>query len=297
MSPSSATPQGPATELGALEARLVEALEPAALRTPTGSFDWDSSTRVGEFDVETAARCQASAAGLPSPFEPGIFTTFKAVARGAAPLVATEGGVRPALVEFVRRARQRHSTIDAWLVDHLADCDQPTLVETMHRAAGWLHRTAMLVEDPTLGRWTTGRRFQWDFPDRQLRLHASVDLIEQGSHVPLFAVPSVDDARLDRIAFASMLYALKMRSAPEVVRIVGHSAGTDEIRPREDLWGRAVPATAWAALAVTARPVGPDGLHRTASYFTCRGCDWAPECSTRAEAEARAPVRQGVRLR
>jgi hypothetical protein len=295
--PAAGGRRGPAPELRVLEDRLAEALEPAALRTPSGSFDWDTSTRVGDFDVETAARCQANAAGLPSPFEPGIFTTFKAVARAAAPLVASEGGVRPALVEFVRRARSRHSTVDNWLCDHLAACDQPTLVETMHRAASWLHGTAAVLGDPTLGRWSTGRRFQWDFPGRQLRLQGSVDLIEQGSHVPLFVVPSIDDARLDRIAFSSMLYALKMRSAPPTVRVVVLGTGADETRQRDELWSRAVQAAAWAADAVTARPVGPDGLHRAASFFTCRGCDWAPACAVRAESQARPPVRQGVRLR
>lgn len=290
-------PRGPSPELRALEDRLVAALEAAAQRTPAGSFDWDTSTRIGDFDVETAARCQAGAAGLPSPFEPGIFTTFKAVARAAAPLVSTEGGVRPALVEFVRRARSRHSTVDTWLCDHLAVCDQPTLVETMHRAAGWLHGVGAVVGDPTLGRWTAGRRFQWDHPERQLRLHGSVDLIEQGSHVPLFVVPGIDDARLDRIAFASMLYALRMRSAPATVRIAVLGTGEDVNRDRDELWSRAVSATAWAADAVTARPLGPDGLHRAASFFTCQGCDWAPECSVRAESQARPPVRQGVRLR
>ena len=178
-------------ELRALEDRLVEALDPAALAHAPGfvrlGYEHHGSATSTSRPQPAARRAPQR---FPAPFEPGIFTTFKAVARGAAPLVATEGGVRPALVEFVRRARSRHSTIDTWLADHLATCDQPALVETMHRAASWLHGTAAVLDDPTLGRWSSGRRFQWDFPGRQLRLHGSIDLIEQGSHVPVFVIPS-----------------------------------------------------------------------------------------------------------
>ncbi len=280
-----------------LELRLIDALEPVALQCPEGRFDWDTSTVIADFDVGLASRCQAAASSAGDEFVPEVFNTFKAIAKGASRGVGPAGGVRAALQAYVAAARQGDNSVEGWLADYLNDCDQALLVETMHRSATWLHRTAAVLGVEDFDRFSPGRRLAWDYPDRGLRLKGAVDFIEDDTNVAVIVLPSLDDAHLDRVALIAVLYLLTVKSAPPVVRIVVHSTGESIERPIAGLADRAAAATVLTADAVAARGAGPDGLHRSASFFTCRGCEWADTCEVKQASEARQPqVRQGIRL-
>jgi hypothetical protein len=279
-----------------IELRLIEALEPVALSVPEGRFDWDTSTMVSAFDVGVASRCQAAAAGSGDDFVPSPFNTFKTIAKGASRNVRADGGVRSALKTHVAAAR-RGTAGEGWIAEYLVGCDTAQLVETMHRSATWLHRTAAVLGVDDFDRFSPGGKLVWDFPDRGLRVSGAVDFIEDNTNVPVTVVPSVDDARLDEVAVNAMLYLLKVKAAASTVRIVVHSTGELIERSTGDLADRAVAATLLAARAVAARGAGPDGLHRSASYFTCRDCCWGDSCEVRLASESQRPrIRSGIRL-
>lgn len=280
-----------------LDDALRSALAPLLERCPEGRFTFRTGVQVGDFDVQTASRCQAAAAAPEDGFVPDVFTTFKALARGSVRRVSAHGGIRAALLTQVQAARDFDPEVDEWLCEHFRSCSQVELVETAHRAATWLHRTAAVLDDPSLVRHGPGRRVRWDHPDRALRLKATVDLIADDDNAPVIVLPSLEDARLDQAAFVAMLYALAVKAAPPVVRIVAHTTGELIERDRDDLWGRALSATSHTVEAVLRRSEGPEGLHRSASYFTCRECAWGDECDVRVAAESTPLVlRQGIRL-
>jgi hypothetical protein len=280
-----------------IELRLIEALEPVALACPEGRFSWKTGLRVSDYDVGLASRCQAAAAATDDGFVPAVFNTFKAIAKGAARAVGPTGGVRPALQAHVTAARRGDNSVDEWIADYLSSCDQAELVETMHRSATWLHRTAAVLGVADFDRFSQGRRLSWDFPDRELRLTGAVDLIEDDTNVPVLVVPSLDDPRLDQAALNAVLYFLSVKAAASTVRVIVHSTGESIERPIEGIADRAIAAVGLAAQAVAARGTGPDGLHRSASFFTCRDCEWADTCEVKQAAEAQRPqVRQGIRL-
>ncbi len=280
-----------------IELRLIEALEPLALGCPEGRFDWDTSTVVSAYQVGVASRCQAAAASPDPGFLATPFNTFKAIAKGASGRVRVEGGIRSALQAHVTAGLRGDNAVEGWISEYLAGCDTAKLVETMHRSATWLHRAATVLGVEDFDRFSPGGRLVWDFPDRGLQVRGSVDFIEHDTNVPVMVLPSVDDHRLDEAAVNALLYLLKIKAAASTVRIVVQSTGEVIERPLVDLADRAVAATLLTAKAVTARGVEPDGLHRSASYFTCRDCCWAQTCEVRLSSEAQRPrVRGGIRL-
>jgi hypothetical protein len=230
-------------------------------------------------------------------FVPVVFNTFKAIAKGASRGVGSAGGVRAALQTHVAAARRGDNSVEPWLADYLNGCDQALLVETMHRSATWLRRTAAVLGVADFDRYSPGRRVAWDYPDRGLRVKGAVDFIEDDTNVAVVVLPSLDDAHLDRVAVIAMLYLLTVKSASPMVRIVVHSTGESIERPIDGLADRAVAATVLTAHAVAARDAGPAGLHRSASFFTCRECQWADTCEVKQASEDHRPqVRQGIRL-
>jgi len=280
-----------------IELRLIELLEPMALGCPQGRFDWDTSTVISSYEVGVASRCQAAAASPDDGFMPTPFNTFKTIAKGASSRVRLEGGVRPALQAHVTAARRGDRAVEGWITDYLLDCDTAKLVETMHRSATWLHRTAAVLGVQDFDRFSPGGKLVWDYPDRGLRLSGAVDFIEQDTNVGVLVVPSLDDARLDEVAVNALLYALRVKGAAEIVRVVVQSTGELIERAVEDLTDRALAAIGLGARAVFARGAGPEGLHRSASYFTCQDCAWAETCEVRQASESRTPkVRSGIRL-
>ena len=282
----------------ALELAFVERLEPLALQCPDDDFDWDTWLIVDDFAVQTASRCAAKVAGAADEFEPTIFTTFKSLAKEAAKVLGDHGGdIRPALMDVVSRAKAGDDSVPLWLGDYLFGCDTPELVATVHRAATWLERTRTVLDEPDLDRYVVDNRYQWDHPADGLRLRGRVDLVGEGSVRPVIVMPSLDDARLDQLAYLAMLHQLGRKGAADQVVAVVHSTGAVVTYAAADLVDRALDATERAAEALLARGDSPDGLDRRPSYFTCQGCEWFDGCEPRLELARRTDVvRRGVRL-
>ena len=287
------------SNLRAYELALIERLEPYALQCSDDEFDWDSWCLVGDFEVQSAAWCQASVAAPDEGFEPAIFNTFKALARLAAIELGRLGGdTRAALREVVRRGRADDPGVPPWLAGYLQSCDTPELVATVHRATSWLERTLAVLDIRDFDRHVVDDRFHWDHPARGLRLRGAVDLVEEGTVRPVLVFPSVDESRLDQAGYLSLLHGLSRTAAADTVVLVSHATGAVTTFEREELIERGLAAVERAVAAVLARPVGPAGLDRRASYFTCRDCVFAPGCEARSAADAREDiVRRGVRLR
>ena len=286
------------SELRQAELMLIERLEPLALQCPDGDFDWDTWVIVDEFAVQTATRCPAKLAAPPDEFEPTIFTSFKALAKEAAAVLGDRGGdTRRALVDVVARAQRGDDSVAPWLADYLYGCDTPELVATVQRAATWLERTRAVLDVPDLDRYTIDDRYQWDHPAGGLRLRGKIDLVEEGSIRPVVVLASLDDARLDQVAYLALLHRLGRKGAPDSVVVASHATGSVTSLATDDLVDRAVGAAERAATSVLARTTGAGGLERRASFFTCQGCHWFDSCQARTDAEARTDVvRRGVRL-
>lgn len=286
------------TDRRALEVALAERLEPLALQCPDGDFDWDSWVIVDDFAVQTAARCPAKLAGPADEFQATIFTTFKALAREGAKVLGSEGGdVRGALMDVVRRARGGDDSVPLWLADHLFGCDTPELVAIVHRAASWLERTRSVLDEPDLDRYVVDNRYVWDHPAEGLRLRGRIDLVAEGSVRPVMVVPSLDEARLDQLAYLAVLHRLGRKGAADEITAVIHGTGAVVTYPLAELVDRGLDATARAVGAMLRRGADPGDLSRRPSYFTCQGCAWYDGCGPRVEAERHpAVVRRGVRL-
>lgn len=281
-----------------LEQALIERLEPLALQCPEGDFDWDTWIIVDDFTVQTAARCAAKVAGPPDDFEATVFTTFKTLAKEAAKVLGVHGGdVRGALMDVVRRGRGGDDSVPLWLADYLFGCDTPELVATVQRAATWLERTRTVLDEPDLDRYVVDNRYQWDHPAEGLRLRGRVDLVGEGTVRPVMVVPSLDDARLDQLAYLAVLHQLGRKGASDQVAVAVHSTGSVETFEVTDLAERAMEATSRAVQAVLARGSEPSGLTRRPSYFTCQECAWFDGCEPRLDLARRTEVvRRGVRL-
>ena len=91
-----------------LAVELADRLTEPALRCDEGEVRdvaWEEVVRVADFDVATAARCQAKAAAIPSDFEPNIFTTSRAVALESVQAYRATGSVVEAVSRSMRRLR------------------------------------------------------------------------------------------------------------------------------------------------------------------------------------------------
>lgn len=296
---------------------LVERLGPVAERCAVGDADRMPSYRVlqvSDFEVETASRCQAKLAGPPEPFEFGIHTAVRAMAHRAIPLLDGPESVVAAMAAAMRATIDDR---DDWLGPHLGRATRATRAQIAVRATTWLSRTMQLTGRDRFPGWSAGQRLVWTYPQRALRLRATVDLMPppaDGSG-PVMVVPSPSDARDAKVAFAALLWAATRpgrsgaqdersdaEDAEDVanveIEVVAHATGQRTRTPIAALVEAGLDAAERAATGLVQRSTGPEGLDRSPAYFTCDGCAWFDDCEPRRLAdEAAASIRGGVRLR
>ena len=317
------SPAGPGSDEPRLYRRLTmelaDRLTEPALRCEEGEvrdLDRNHVVRVSDYDVGTAARCQAKAAAAPSEFEPSIFTTSRAVALRSMRWLRRTGSVVEAVGHTMRRARQAdHDPSDGapapdidWLGEYLGD---PALapidvrVRIAARATTWLTTTldVLGVDDPkqTQG-WRFDIRPRWRYPGRGLALDGRVDVALPivGNHTPVFVLASLHPAVLDQAAFNICLWTINQRKPPDEVLVVELPTASLHRLAVDELFDRGVDAAARAAEAVTARTPGADEpivrLTRSPSDFTCSDCGWAAGCQAKSEFDRQPVHRGGIQL-
>jgi len=295
-----------------LESEFADRLAEAALRCEDGEVrDLERSqvVRVSNFDVQTAARCQAKAAAPPSEFEPSIYTTSRAVALRSVRGLRRSGSVVGAVSEAMRQIRRadqhpQDTTEPDWLGLYLSDETLAPIdvrVRIAARAVTWLTTALEVLEatDPNASRrWRHDIRPRWRYPGRGLALDGRVDLAIPfaGNFTPVFVVTSASPAALDETAYNVCLWSINQRRAPDEVVVVELPTATRHILEPEELFERGVAAAARAADAVILRSdVGSKHvakLARQPSRFVCEGCAWAMSCDKKVEFD-RQPIRRG----
>ncbi len=294
-----------------LEAELADQLAEAALRCEAGEVrDLERSqvVRVTNFDVQTAARCQAKAAAPGSDFEPSIFTTSRAVALRSVRRLKKSGSVVAAVSDTMRHIRRAGHTPDDgpgadldWLGEYLTDEAAAPIdvrVRIAARATTWLTTTLDVLGVDNLAattRWRHDIRPRWRYPGRGLSLEGRVDLAVpvNGNFTPIFVVNSLHPAALQETAFNVYLWTINQRRSPFEVVVVDLPTASKRVFEPHDLFPDGAEAARVAAEAVTHRPAdSPGGLQQQAGPMVCSDCDWASTCEAKAAFD-QAPVRKG----
>jgi hypothetical protein len=296
-----------------LTMELADRLAQPALRCEhgeVGDLDRSAVVRVSNFDVQTAARCQAKAAAPPDEFEPTIFTTSRAVALRSVRRLGRSGSVVAAVGETMRQIRRadqqpgEHGEIDLdWLGAYLFDEQAAPIdvrVRIAARAVTWLTTILGALGIDDLGetrRWRHDIRPRWRYPGRGLALDGRVDLAVPvaGNFTPVFVLGGTHPAALDETAYNICLWTINQRRAPYEVVVVELPTASRHVLDPAELFDRGVASAARAAEAVTARPSAL-GLARSPSPFVCRDCHWAETCDAKARFDAQPTVKGGVQL-
>lgn len=315
-----------------LSVELADRLTEPALRCEEGEvrdLDRNLVVRISDYDVATAARCQAKAAALPTDFEPNIFTTSRAVALRSMRWLRRHGSVIDAVGHTMRHARgaveQAAEPVDAqtarqpsdndgsgperdWLGEYLSDPIAAPIdvrVRIAARATTWLTTAldVLEVDDPQQTRgWRYDIRPRWRYPGRGLALDGRVDLAlpVAGNHTPVLVLSTLHPAMLDQAAYNICLWTINQRKPPEEVLVVELPTAAIHRLATNELFERGIEAAARAAHSVTSRTPGatePDvDLKRTPSGFTCSGCSWASGCEDKVAFEQQPARRGGIQL-
>ena len=260
---------------------LTQALETIAFQcneNPRRSGDWHV---VKDFNATSAAKCEALCAArmfADEGFEPDVYKSFKALARDA---LHRHESPRDAVVSSLKSLGHEAERPDRlnWLYDFVwNDIGKPQRARLASMAISWLGRLSAALDHPDMSTWRGGVRAEWRFPDRGLRLEATIDAVtEDGSLVMVGPVTEAADAKA---AYAAVVFAAWKRRIPGAVLLVNPSRRTVRTRSMPELLDdgvRIAESAARAVIAASSRTIS--GLSRTPSYFDCRSCPGLGLCS------------------
>lgn len=283
-----------------VEQSLLQGLQAIALRCqerPRKCNDWHV---VKDFDATNAAKCEAHSAAqvvFDDGFNPDIFKSFKALGRDA---LGRDQLPRDAVVASLKALRQdseRPSRLN-WLNDfawHDLDASQRARLASM--SIGWLARLTSALGYPDMTHWKSGVPIKWQFPDRGLRLEATIDAVTKDGDLVMVG-PATDDADA-KAAYAAVVFVAARRRVPETLHLVDLSRRKTralEIAEIVDQGVKTAESAARAVIAASSRDLS--GLSRTPSYFTCRECPGLDQCSEGLDLLALpVTVRGGMRVR
>ena len=260
---------------------LIQALETTAQQcnaNPRRSADWHV---VKDFNATNAAKCEALCTAYmlaDEGFEPDVYKSFKALGRHA---LHRHESPREAVVEALRRHFRAAMRPDGltWLYDYAwKGIGQTQRARLASMAISWLARLSAALDHPDMSTWKGGVRAEWRFPDRGLRLEATIDAVTQDGN--LVMVGPATEAADAKVAYAAVVFAAGERQIPRTVLLVDPSRRTVRTRSIPELLDEGVLVAESAARAVIAAPSGTlSGLSRTPSYFNCRSCPGLGLCS------------------
>ena len=280
-----------------LKQAVIQALTPSALNCQErecNQLEWDEVVRVSDFDVTQASCCQAKVAGPADPFVADIFKTYRAIALRAAQRLKGPSPVTTAVSTVMKKAR---GTSD-WIGKYLDTSAETVRIQTATHAVSWLTRTSELLETSDFSGFRADQNLEWRYPGYGLMLRSKIPLVDgrDGAAIPVLVTTSPSEAWDDAVAYAALLWRLARTDPSDHLAVLIHSTGERFDLAIDPLLERGLAAATRAALAVSRRGSGPDGLGRVPSFFTCQSCAWSDSCVERDEAENRPSVRGGIRL-
>ena len=278
---------------------LIQRLEILALQCnedPRGSSDWHV---VRDFNATNATRCEALCAAhvlSDEGFNPDIYKSFKALARDALHRHESPREAVVASLKMLRCEAERPDRLN-WLHDYAwREIGKTQRARLAEMAVSWIARLSSALEQPDMSNWTGGVRVEWPFPNRGLRLEATIDAVTEDGNLVMMA-PATDAADA-KAAYAAVVFAVAKRRVPDAVVLADSSRRMTRIHSMSQLLEHGVRAAESAARAVIAGSSGSlSGLSRTPSYFNCRSCPGLGQCSE-GQDWLRQPVtvRGGIRV-
>lgn len=263
-----------------VELALLEDLEVVALQCqerPRRSGHWHI---VKDFDATNASLCEASCAAHVinnDGFNPDVFKTFKTLARDS---IHRDESPRDAVVASLmslRREAERPRGLD-WLYRYIwQEIDEPQRARLASMSISWIARLSSALGHPDMSHWKGGERVQWQYPERGLRLEATIDAVtDQGD---LVIVGPTTDAADAKAAYAAVIFVAARRRVPTTVILVDPTHRTTRTLEIPDLLSLGLQTAESAARAVIAASRGElAGLSKTPSYFICRDCPGLDQC-------------------
>ena len=278
---------------------LTQALETIAFQcneNPRRSGDWYV---VRDFNATSAAKCEALCAAhmlADESFRPDVYRSFKALARDA---LHRHEAPREAVVEALRCHRHEAERPGglSWLYNFAwDDIGKSQRARLASMAISWLARLSATLDHPDMSTWRGGVRAEWRFPDRGLRLEATIDAVTEDGN--LVIVGPATEAADAKAAYAAVVFAVWKRRIPGTVLVVDPSRRTVRTRSIPELLDDGVRVAESAARAVIAASSGTlSGLSRTPSYFDCRSCPGLGLCNEGQDwLNQPLTVRGGIRL-
>ena len=282
-----------------VELALIQALETTAQQcneNPRRSGDWHV---VKDFNATSAAKCEALCCAhmlVDEGFEPDVYKSFKTLARHA---LHRHESPREAVVEALRRHFRASTRPDGltWLYDFAWNgIGKPQRARLASMAISWLARLSVALDHPDMSQWSGGRRAKWRFPDRALRLEATIDAVTEDGNLVMVGPPT--GAADAKAAYAAVVFAVWKRRIPGSILLVDPSRRTVRARSMPELIDDGAQIAKSAAGAVIAASSGTlSGLSRTPSYFNCRSCPGLGLCSEGQDwLEQPRTVRGGIRI-
>ena len=277
---------------------LIQALETIALQCNEHprSGDWHV---VRDFNATNAAKCEALCAAhmlADEGFEPDVYKSFKALARDA---LHRHESPREAVVDSLKSLRHEAERPDRlnWLHDYVwREIGKTHRARLASMAISWLARLSAALDHPDMSKWKGDVRAEWRFPDRGLRLEATIDAVtEDGNLVMVGPLTGAADAKT---AYAAVVFAAWRRRIPGAILLVDPSRRTSRNRSIPELLDDGVRVAESATRAVIAASSGTlSGLSRTPSYFNCRSCPGLGLCSEGQDwLDQPVTVRGGMRV-
>lgn len=283
-----------------VELALIEGLKAVALQCqerPKRYSDW---CIVRDFNATSAAKCEAlTAAQLINDegFKPDVFKSFKTLARDA---LNRDQYPNRAVVESLRALQndaERPSGLD-WLNGYAwQEIDKSQRARLASMSISWIARLSSALGYPDMSNWRGGQTARWQFPDRGLRLEATIDAVtDQGDLVIVGPTTEAADAKA---AYAAIILVAARRRVPEAVLLVDTSRQTTRTLEIPDLLSLGLRTAESAARAVNAASSGDLArLSKTSSYFDCQGCPGLNQCSDGQNLlNQPVTVRGGMRIR
>ena len=143
----------------------------------------------------------------------------------------------------------------------------------------WIARLSSALGQPDMSHWRGGVPVKWQFPDRGLRLEATIDAVTEDGKLVMVA-PVTEPAEA-KAAYAAIVFVAARDRVPGDRATCGHfTSGKTRSLGVAEILDRGIQTAESAARAVIAASSGElSGLSRTPSYFDCRDCPGLGQCS------------------
>lgn len=264
-----------------VEFALIERLETIALQCIEKPRRYSDLLVVKDFTATNTTRCEALCAAheiADDDFSPDVYKSFKALARDALSRHKSPREAVVASLMALSREAERHPRLN-WLHEYAwLDIDKSQRARLASMSVSWIARLSSSLGYPDMSKWKGGQPAQWQFPDRGLRLDATIDAVTDKGN--LVIVGPTTDAGDAKAAYAAVIFVADKKRVPEKALLVDLSRRMTRDFGMAELLDRGIQTAESAARAVFSASSGElSGLSRTPRYFNCRDCPGLGQCS------------------